>query len=590
MAWSILAGLPNPIIVDAAGTAGSGYVLKAYLPGTTTSTSLAIDSAGSSPQTTITANANGIWEVSGNEITPYIDRKSKWAIFVNATDATANTPAYMGFFDNVEQVASSVNTVKPFPTLAAAVADTTIVDGDVLNLAERTTGNGGGAVWDVVLSSTVTENTFNIVQCTGVGTLSLVLRAGDSAQCKQFGLVDGASSADNTAVIHAAMDYQLSLGGGVVTLGVGDFDHDKITYPGAGLIIDGSNGIASPENYSSNIGTKLSYSGAAGDGIVCFYNGCGIRNTLLIDSLASNATTGLQLEPGPTPGTPLWQTSSYFEIDNVVVRGFLIQVDAVAMSGNSGGWFHRYNNFVFAGRGSGTAGSRGVNLTSNTASMHFGQVRGCEIGIDQGADKNVFDCELSGCATGWITNGGAFSHHIFTTEANTRDLNFNDSAVNRDNHVHLLFSNSGTLDSASVPASNQNTMQFGNVYHGVKTRTATVTQTGTVLLTFNGGVATLVRNETAGMITSVTRLATGQYEFTLRKSVNYISAQAIMMQTNNLRAVIASNTNLRGAGSSNKLEVRIYAFDSTVLTELPAAADQGVLVQISNFQTDITDI
>lgn len=399
------------------------------------------------------------------------------------------------------------------------------------------------------------------------------------------------SAAVNTTGIEAAMAAAALRGGGVVLLPPGVLSHNKLTYPGPGIILMGVNGIAFPENRASSaVGTTLSYTGATGNGITCFYNGCGIRNALVIDSLGTNATVGIQLEPGATPGTPLWQTSSYFEIDNVVVRDFLVQVDADAMSGNDGGWFHRYTNFVFAGRGKATVGSRGVNITSNSASMHFGQVRGCEIGIDQGADKNVFDCELSGCGTGWIPNGGAFSHHIFTTEANTRDLNFNDGATNRDNHVHLLFSNSGVLDTASVPASNQNTMQFGNVFYGIKHRTATATQTGTVLLTFNGGVATLVRNETAGMITSVVKTAVGEYEFTLRKSVTYLSVQAIIMQSNNLRVVVADGTNLRSAGASNKFKVRVYGFDNTTLTELPSAADQGVLIQITNFETDILDI
>lgn len=61
-------------------------------------------------------------------------------------------------------------------TLSAATADTTMKVGYAVNLAERTTGNGGGGMWDVVLASTVTPNTYNIVQCTGVDTLALVLR------------------------------------------------------------------------------------------------------------------------------------------------------------------------------------------------------------------------------------------------------------------------------------------------------------------------------------------------------------------------------------------------------------------------------
>jgi len=190
MSWSILAGLPR-VLFDANGDPYSGAVLKAYLPGTTTSTSLAIDSAGSSPQTSITYNAEGKLEVSGNENQAYIDRKCKWGIFANATDAAANTPFYMGPFDNVEQTVSREESAfsKSFPTLAAAVADAGLVDGDALNIAERASGNGGGAIWDVVLSSTVTENTYDIVQCTGVATLSLVLRVGQDGTVNnlQFG-------------------------------------------------------------------------------------------------------------------------------------------------------------------------------------------------------------------------------------------------------------------------------------------------------------------------------------------------------------------------------------------------------------------
>lgn len=76
-----------------------------------------------------------------------------------------------------------------FNTLNAAVISTNLADGQALNVKERTEGNGGGALWDVVLSSTVTENTFDIVQATGVSTLSLVLRTDGIKNAKQMGAV-----------------------------------------------------------------------------------------------------------------------------------------------------------------------------------------------------------------------------------------------------------------------------------------------------------------------------------------------------------------------------------------------------------------
>ena len=62
------------------------------------------------------------------------------------------------------------------PTLSSAVLSTDIEQGDSINIKERILNQGDGGVWDVVLSSSVTENNYNIVQCTGISTLSLVNR------------------------------------------------------------------------------------------------------------------------------------------------------------------------------------------------------------------------------------------------------------------------------------------------------------------------------------------------------------------------------------------------------------------------------
>lgn len=90
--------------------------------------------------------------------------------------------------------------------LAAAVADPLLTDGTVINLVERTAGNGGGAFWDVVLSSTVTENTYEIVQCTGVATLSLVLRWDKCiVNAREWGAL-GDGSTDDTAALQNCLE------------------------------------------------------------------------------------------------------------------------------------------------------------------------------------------------------------------------------------------------------------------------------------------------------------------------------------------------------------------------------------------------
>ena len=91
--------------------------------------------------------------------------------------------------------------VVPHLTLADAVADDSLnpLGGEVVSLKERSTGKGGGALWDTVLSSTVTENPYNIVQCTGVGTLSLVLRLNAVIKSDQWGVPTDGSNASPAA-------------------------------------------------------------------------------------------------------------------------------------------------------------------------------------------------------------------------------------------------------------------------------------------------------------------------------------------------------------------------------------------------------
>jgi hypothetical protein len=100
-------------------------------------------------------------------------------------------------FDEVNDAVTETNTLKMF-------------EGAALNLKERTTGNGGGAMWDVVLASTVTPNTFNIVQCTGVPTLALVLRTVLIINADQFGAIGDGVTTGQELPIQAALDYAAS--------------------------------------------------------------------------------------------------------------------------------------------------------------------------------------------------------------------------------------------------------------------------------------------------------------------------------------------------------------------------------------------
>ena len=202
MAFTPITGSALQYMKDS--VAADGFYIKFYASGTTTPISMATDDTGGTLLAKAQFNSQGYAiNGSGAPFIPHIDQKYKVVFYPNATDADNNTFANADFnIDLLEPASAAANAAVPknFATLALAIANTGLVAGDALNLAERTTGNGGGAMWDVVLSSTVTENTFDIVQATGVGTLSLVLRSPEFINQKASGAV-GDDSADDTAAL-----------------------------------------------------------------------------------------------------------------------------------------------------------------------------------------------------------------------------------------------------------------------------------------------------------------------------------------------------------------------------------------------------
>jgi len=221
MSWSILAGLPT-VLFDANGDPYSGAVLKAYLSGTTTSTSLAIDSAGSSPQTSITYNAEGKLEVSGNEIQAYIDSECKWGIFANATDAAASTPFYMGPFDTVPQLSAQTSTdatIQTFVTKAAATAATLTAGQAVQTLGYAAAGDGGAALYEVVAAGTGTDDGGSFIDSDTLNAFQLKL-IGDSFNIIQWG-ADGGGSVDNLLTAQAAFNWAPNVG--EINVPKGDF-------------------------------------------------------------------------------------------------------------------------------------------------------------------------------------------------------------------------------------------------------------------------------------------------------------------------------------------------------------------------------
>ena len=91
-------------------------------------------------------------------------------------------------------------------TVAAMTALTGLSAGvDVIQTAEFSTGDFGGGVYDVVLTSSVTTNGFNIIQGVADPTISFVLRDGDYVNVAQWGIKG--DNSDEGLAIQAAMNY-----------------------------------------------------------------------------------------------------------------------------------------------------------------------------------------------------------------------------------------------------------------------------------------------------------------------------------------------------------------------------------------------
>jgi len=108
---------------------------------------------------------------------------------------------------------TATDRVVPFGTLNEAVNESNPLkafNGALAYLEERTSGNGGGGHWSFVLASTVTPNTFNVVQCVGVPTLALVLKQEAEEDPRRWGALF-----DNSTDIGTTINFMLL--NGVVT-------------------------------------------------------------------------------------------------------------------------------------------------------------------------------------------------------------------------------------------------------------------------------------------------------------------------------------------------------------------------------------
>ncbi len=176
----------------------SGYYLKAYATGTTTPISLFSTKTGTGPLAKVQLDSQG-FPINGSSarFTPYVAQDYKLVLYINATDADANTTAnaifvidYPGSVSGLSNLLdkAEANEVKTKSELTALIANV-LEDGQVVQtFGYEEVGDGGHAfyLWDADSTATPTAA---ILQLDAGGAGRFLLQYSGEINVKTFGLV-----------------------------------------------------------------------------------------------------------------------------------------------------------------------------------------------------------------------------------------------------------------------------------------------------------------------------------------------------------------------------------------------------------------
>lgn len=198
------AGYPANEIIETMGYSSSGSVggSKWKATGSTIAVS----------QTPLLLNTTKLSDASGNEFDLVLEESGiidlnvlggTSAAFVNIANAAGLTYS-QGLTSDV-----SVD-IKAQDTLSTMINTGGVSAGEAFNVKERIVGNGGGGLWDAVVTGTTPgvdlPNTANIVVGVSNPLISFVLRVGNQVNIREFGAVDNIAT-DSTIPMTIAYAY-----------------------------------------------------------------------------------------------------------------------------------------------------------------------------------------------------------------------------------------------------------------------------------------------------------------------------------------------------------------------------------------------
>lgn len=190
--------LPEQYEDPATGLPASGFVLHAFLDGTSTPTNMFTDSTGTSAGTTITLDSGGFPSVSAARVTIWLDQSLTYKIELrDTTDVTVVFTA-----TDIRSKLLATDFIKDHTNVADMVADTTVEAGLVIQTQGYTTSGDPGA--NLYLTRAVTggaDDGGSLIKSTGDTSLEFVgLFPGGVINAEQFG-IDGVT--DRTPMLNA---------------------------------------------------------------------------------------------------------------------------------------------------------------------------------------------------------------------------------------------------------------------------------------------------------------------------------------------------------------------------------------------------
>lgn len=228
----------------------SGAKLNFFETGTSTRKDTFTDAGAGTPNANpVIADSNGVF--------PDIFISGTYKVIL-----TDNDDVQVGFGEKdpvaevstVDSTDAHIDRLNP-DTLAIAIADETLEVKDKLHVEERTTGNDGGGLWNVITKGTTAgvdlPNGFDIVASTGNAALALKLQIGMLLDLAQFGVGQGDAD-DTAATLHV---WTIATSGATLLYPKGQIPLTNLVHPDKQLyhIGTGTSAGRSPDDTSGTV-------------------------------------------------------------------------------------------------------------------------------------------------------------------------------------------------------------------------------------------------------------------------------------------------------------------------------------------------